>query len=346
MKRSAPPSSGYYPSQNHQPGRTGNGGRKKTRKLRPRWVWLAMMLGCLAVFITCAVLLVRYFADIASSKQTSAELRTIYQEAATVEVTQTAVVNATVTAAAEMLKSSAPSTAPTGPVPAGNALAGLWPNQYEGNPHLVVSEQFLNLRDECPDIVGWLKIDGLLDEPVVQRDNEYYLTHDYLGKKNVTGALFLDENCNLKNVPVQMVVHGHNMKEGAMFGSLKKYKVKDAAFYKQNAFIEFNTIYENGTYVIFAVLEADIRSGEPRYFPFWQYASFAGQEDFDRYITQAKAYSHYRCGVDVRAGDRLLTLATCLGSDDNKRLVVMARRVREDEDRVALNAAILSTSNR
>lgn len=67
-----------------------------------------MMLGCLAVFITCAVLLVRYFADIASSMQTSEELRAIYQEAATEEVTQTPVANATVAPAAEMLKSSAP----------------------------------------------------------------------------------------------------------------------------------------------------------------------------------------------------------------------------------------------
>ena len=53
-----------------------------------------------------------------------------------------------------------------------------------------------------------------------------------------------------------------------MFGMLKKYKVKGAEFYREHAFIDFNTLYENGRYVIFAVAEVDIRAGQPHYLPF------------------------------------------------------------------------------
>jgi len=180
----------------------------------------------------------------------------------------------------------------------------------------------------------------------LQRDNEYYLTHNSLGQRSVTGALFLDETCDLKTVPTQMLIHGHNMKEGAMFGSLKKYKVKDASFYRAHPFIDFNTIYENGRYVIFAVSEVDIRWDRANYLPFWQDVRFSSADAFMNYVNKARSLSHYRCNVDVQPGDRILTLSTCEGTDDNKRLIVMARRLRDGENELQLNMSIMSTSDR
>jgi len=102
------------------------------------------------------------------------------------------------------------------------AASDYWPTFYADNPTKRVSSIFYQLQAQNEDIIGWLKIDDVLEEAVVQRDNEYYLTHNALKQKSVTGALFLDENCDLDTVPTQMLIHGHNMKEGAMFGSLKK----------------------------------------------------------------------------------------------------------------------------
>ena len=177
----------------------------------------------------------------------------------------------------------------------------LWPTTYPDNPRLTVSSVFDELQERNRDIIAWLKIDDELEEPVVQRDNVFYLTHNALQQESVTGALFLDENCDLIHVPTQMVIHGHNMKEGAMFGMLKKYKVKGAAFYREHAFIDFNTLYENGRYVIFAVAEIDIRPGQPHYLPFWHYSRFDSAEAFNRYVETARACSLYHCTVDVRA---------------------------------------------
>ena len=181
---------------------------------------------------------------------------------------------------------------------------------------------------------------------VVQRDNEYYLTHNALKQKSVTGALFLDETCDLETVPSHMVIHGHNMKEGAMFGSLKKYKVKDVSYYHEHPFIDFNTLYENGRYVIFAVGEVDIRSGKPDYLPFWLYSRFSSISAFNDFVERARLISHYRSNVDVQPGDRLLTLSTCTGTDENKRLIIMARKIREGENELELNMSIYTTSDR
>lgn len=217
---------------------------------------------------------------------------------------------------------------------------------YPDNPRLTVSSVFDELQARNRDIVAWLNIEGELQEPVVQRDNEFYLTHNALQQESVTGALFLDENCDLIHVPTQMVIHGHNMKEGAMFGMLKKYKVKGAEFYREHAYIDFNTLYENGRYVIFAVAEVDIRAGQPHYLPFWHYSRFDSVEAFNSYVETARACSLYHCTVDVQPGDRLLTLSTCTGTDDNLRLVVMARKVREGENQLDLNMEVMSTYDR
>ena len=131
-----------------------------------------------------------------------------------------------------------------------------------------------------------------------------------------------------------------------MFGSLKKYKVKDASFYRAHPYIEFNTIYENSKFVIFAVAEVDLRWNKGDYLPFWQDVRFANADAFMSYVKKARDLSQYRCNVDVQPGDRLLTLSTCTGTDDNKRLILMARRLRDNEDMTQLNMSILMTGDR
>ena len=329
---------GYFPEQpQHEP-------PKKPKRDILRIAALAL---CVCIFCTCLFLIVRYAANILISRSASHQLEQVYTSAQQ--------------AAASESPSAAPSPTPTAspapPIPKTAALtaapstatpspAQLWPQSYPDNPTLRVSPIFYQLQAQNRDIVGWIKIDGVLEEAVVQRDNSYYLTHNALRQKSVTGALFLDEICDLDTVPTQMIIHGHNMKEGAMFGSLKKYKVKDASFYREHPFIDFNTIYENGRYVIFSVAEVDVRSGKPDYLPFWHHSRFASVSAFAQYVERARLLSHYRCNVDVQPGDRLLTLSTCTGSDDNKRLIIMARKLRPGENELELNMGIYSTTDR
>ena len=328
---------GYFPESAEPPKTVSGRQRIKIPVLR-----LVLLAICLCVFAVSSALLIRYFSSISLSKKASRQMEEIYSS--TAEDHPSAVPAAAPTHTP--VRTATPSPAVRSQATKAPTARDLWPTTYASNPTLRVSSAFYELQRQNPDIVGWLKIDGVVAEPVLQRDNEYYLTHNALKQRSVTGALFLDESCDLKTVPTQMVVHGHNMKEGAMFGALKKYKVKDASFYKDNPFIEFNTMYENGRYVIFAVGEVDIRPGRIDHLPFWYHSRFTSVSSFEEYVQKARSLSHYRCNVDVLPGDRLLTLATCTGTDDNKRLIVMARRIRDNENELELQMGILSTSDR
>ena len=293
---------------------------------------------CAAVFFFSGYHLVRYFSDISRSKNSSRDLREIYastQAEPSAQPTEAPETSSTPVSTATPAPSLTPSSA---------RFADLWPSRYANNPELIIDDSFQKLRQENRDIVGWLSIDGVLDEPVLQRDNAFYLTHDASQAKNVTGALFLDEECNLRTLTHNQIIHGHNMKEGAMFGVLKKYKLKDASFYKEHPFVEFNTLYEKSTYVIFAVTEISLDPYNHYYLPFWVYKNFESERAFNTYINRLKEYSHFQTSVDVQPGDRLLTLATCTGNNDSERLLVVARRVREGEDTIALKRGILSTT--
>lgn len=348
------PASGHYTPSASQKGKEGRRRRKayQTEKKTAAsasqpLLHRLLLIVCAVVFAVSAFLLIRYFVNILITRRASAQLEAVYS--AVVENTEAPTPTPVPTASPAPVEAVAPvaEKQPRAQKPAATqAPAELWPSRYPQNPMLRVSSVFYELQRQNEDIIGWLKIDGVLEEAVVQRDNEYYLTHNALKQRSVTGALFLDETCDLKTVPTQMLVHGHNMKEGAMFGSLKKYKVKDASFYKAHPYIEFNTVYENSRFVIFAVAEVDLRWNKGDYLPFWENVRFSSADSFMNYVKKARDLSHYRCNVDVVPGDRLLTLSTCTGNDDNKRLIVMARRIRDNEDLTQLNMAVLMTGDR
>lgn len=318
---------------------------KTTKKPFP--VRLVIIAVCAVVFCVSGFHLVSYFADIHQSRNSTESLREIYasgQSASTGEpqLENTAAPTAEPSPTPQKAEASVQATEIPLETPA--SFADNWPSKYQNNPDLIISESFNGLRAQNRDIVGWLNIEGVLDEPVLQRDNEFYLTHDATQKKNVTGALFLDENCNLRTITPNLIIHGHNMKEGAMFGVLKKYKLKDASFYKTHPFIQFNTLYEESTYVIFAVTEISLNPKNHYYLPFWNYLEFNSEKNFNTFITRVREYSHFQTGVDIQPGDRLLTLATCAGTDNADRLLIVARRVRDGENTIDLQRGILSTT--
>ena len=86
-----------------------------------------------------------------------------------------------------------------------------------------VDASFEPLLAENADIVGWLKVSDIIDLPVAQRDNEYYLSHGLDGEELSSGALFMDEANKLFPLDGNTLVYGHNMHDGSMFGRLSRY---------------------------------------------------------------------------------------------------------------------------
>ena len=215
-------------------------------------------------------------------------------------------------------------------------------SDWPGNPGMVVSPQLKKLQRQNKDIVGWLSIPEMLSQAVVQRNNTYYLKRDYLGYHNTNGALFLEENISLKTRPDTYIIFGHNMKTGDMFGSLRLYE--DVGYYRRHAVINFNALYEDGQYVVFAIADVDTVQGMKHFAPFMQ---LPGMEEKARAdcIQKLQAYSHFSTPVSVSADDQLLLLVTCEGTEESRR-VVAARRLREGETEETLSALLRNARKR
>lgn len=77
---------------------------------------------------------------------------------------------------------------------------------------------------ENSDCIGWLSIDGTnISYPVMhtQSDPQKYLRRNFYGKYSQSGVPFLDGRCDLQSS--NLIIYGHNMKNGTMFSDLKKY---------------------------------------------------------------------------------------------------------------------------
>lgn len=186
---------------------------------------------------------------------------------------------------------------------------------------------FQSILKQNRDTVGWITIEDIVDLPVVYRDNTYYLTHDFNGKKNSCGALFLDENHPIHTDSQNLLIYGHNMKDGSMFGRLTKY-YKDANYLRTHYTMKFETRYDTYTYLIFAVVRVKMDVYSQNFLNFAGHAAFSDADTFEAYIDEAYRQSLYTRFLDVQPTDTLITLATCL---DDDRLVLLARRQRTDE---------------
>ena len=192
-----------------------------------------------------------------------------------------------------------------------------------------ILEEYKNLYNMNKKLIGWLKIDDtIIDYPVMQTsDNEYYLDHNINQEKDRNGALFLDKDCDVLKPSTNLIISGHHMKSGRMFGNLDDYASE--SYYKKHSTIQFDTIYEKGTYEIMYVFRSKVYSEAEVVFKYYQFIECYSEQEFDSYMKEMAAMSLYDTGVTAQYGDRLLTLSTCDSSEENGRFVVVARRVEE-----------------
>lgn len=204
-----------------------------------------------------------------------------------------------------------------------------------------------NLLELSPNVTGYISIpDTVVDYPLMQNKDdtegkEYFLEHDFYGNSSNLGSIYLDFRCNFDVVGEDgrlsepnsdnLIVYGHNMRDGSMFGSLKDYSEKDG-FYKEHPFIEINSNYKKYTYKIYGYFIADAVDTTDTRFEYWNYINFSDEDEFYGYVNEIKRRSLILTGVDVKYGDSLLTLSTCNNTISNGRLVICARLLREDED--------------
>ncbi|MBR3593923.1 MAG: competence/damage-inducible protein A [Clostridia bacterium] len=185
------------------------------------------------------------------------------------------------------------------------------------------------------DTRAWITIPGtLVDNPVVLgADNNFYLKHNFLKEKSRYGTLYFDAQSEItaEAVSQNLVIYGHEMKDGSMFGTLKRYK--DLNFYRQYPVFSMRTLYDDAQYKIFSVFITNASPEQDNGYVFeYRTPNFTSQDAFLALVSQYRDRSIINTGVDVVEGDRLVTLSTCTGEFTNARLVIVARRIREGEE--------------
>ena len=294
----------------------------------------------MAVFLFSATKLISYAADYFGARRASYEMRQAYYEMEeATEVPELLAESDLPENTPEPVAASETVQNPVAQVTAAPVDASqqrLPQVKYPNNPYAIVSSRFQKLKRQNQDIVGWLTIEGMLDEAVVQRDNEYYLKRDYLGYHNVNGAIFMDENCDLRTRPYTLMLYGHNMKSGLMFGGLRNYE--NLTYYHNNPFITFDTAYEDGRYVVFSVATISLDATNWRFVNLtWLISSSASLRS--KVISSLNRFSIYQNGIDVEVDDQLLLLITCV-DEPNDRRIVTARRIRDGESEAELQKKV------
>lgn len=166
------------------------------------------------------------------------------------------------------------------------------------------------ILEENQNTVGWIKIEGTkIDYPVVKyTDNEYYLKHDFKKNLNSAGWIFMDYQNNFNDQNI--VLYGHNRKDGSMFGSLKM--LFDDEFYKDHKneilFIKENEIIRYSIFSVYKVVNTDSYNS----------TNFISLEEK---VKEFKNRSSIHFDFDVSDVSQVITLSTC-DYNNSYRLVV------------------------
>ncbi len=187
--------------------------------------------------------------------------------------------------------------------------------------------EYKKIHQKNQKLIGWVKIDDtIIDYPVMQTvNNEYYLDHNFNQEEDRNGCIFMDYQCDVIKGCDNMILYGHHMKSGKMFGTLNKYN--EESYYEEHPIIQFDTIYEKGKYQVMYVFRSKVYSEEDVTFKYYQFINAASEMEFNSYLNEMAALSLYDTGVVASYGDKLLTLSTCDYQEKKGRFVVVAKKI-------------------
>ena len=187
--------------------------------------------------------------------------------------------------------------------------------------------EYETLYNKNKKLIGWLKIDDTnIDYPVMQTDdNQYYLEHNLNQEYDKNGSIFMDKDCDVLKPSTNFILYGHHMRSGQMFGKLDKYEKQ--SYCEDHSIIQFDTIYEKGTYQVMYVFRSKVYDEETIVFKYYQFIDALSEQEFDSYMQEMAEMSLYDTGVTAQYGDRLLTLSTCDSQEKDGRFVVVAKKI-------------------
>ncbi|MBQ8558641.1 MAG: class B sortase [Tyzzerella sp.] len=184
---------------------------------------------------------------------------------------------------------------------------------------------FAKLEEINPDVVAWIRFDepSQISYPVVKgKDNDKYLKTTFEGKKNSAGTLFVDMYNAGDFSDRNTFIYGHNMKNGSMFGMLRKYKTKSFGT-EHPYFYIYTPDGKVSTYQVFAV--SVVKDTSESYTKWYN-----SDAEFQNYINYIRSISGYQTDVEVGTDSKIVSLSTCTNVSDDERLLVHGVKINEE----------------
>lgn len=174
---------------------------------------------------------------------------------------------------------------------------------------------FDELKEINGDLVGWLYYEPLeISYPIVRgNDNDYYTQYTFEQEKNSSGAIFMDFLNRTDLSDYNTIIYGHNMRNGTMFGSLKKL-LNDASYVEEDPYFYIFTKDKAFMYEIASVYITNQTSDT--------YNLIETEENQKEYIDYILKSSTWLWDKEISSQDKIVTLSTCHGLHTTNRTVV------------------------
>ncbi len=188
--------------------------------------------------------------------------------------------------------------------------------------------KFTQLHEENPDFAGWLRIPGTkIDYPVMSRagDNNYYLDKNFEQQHDKNGSLILDYRNDVAAGGQNLIIYGHNMRTGVMFGTLKNYKEK--SFGEEHTTIIFDTLYEECEYKVVAAMLSGVAYEDEDVFRYYDAIDISTEENFNAFRENVMSNAIYTTDETITYGDTYLILSTCDNYKEDGRFVLIAKKI-------------------
>ncbi|MCR5594915.1 MAG: class B sortase [Lachnospiraceae bacterium] len=204
-----------------------------------------------------------------------------------------------------------------------------------------ILDDYRELYEYNDAVIGYIYIDGtVIDAPVLQTlsDYEYYLHRDIDGNESEPGCIILDADSEIgigtaadgylegyEPSSIQLI-HGHNMRNGTMFGSLLKYE--NESYADSHAYIQYDSLYEHRTYEVICAFYSEIYPEESDEFKYYTYNRLESEKEYETWRKGIDEMALYERNVSSGYDDEFIVLSTCAYQTDNGRFAVMGVRIR------------------
>ena len=187
-------------------------------------------------------------------------------------------------------------------------------NDNSNNEKYIVD--FKKLKSENNDVVAYIKVNNTnIEYPIVKTsNNNFYLNHSFDKSKNSRGWIFADYKNKFDNTDKNIVIYGHNMRDGSMFGSLKNILNEEWYNNAENMNITFLTENRNYIYKVFSIYKIESED-------YYIKTNFKNDADYEKFLNIIKNRSIKNFDVKLNVDDKILTLSTC--ANNNKYRVVL-----------------------